>query len=150
MKKKLNIDNHIINIFNKKFLPFISNIILMEKFINFEINKISWTSEKEFDTKLNNMKAKGLKFVILILNNLKKNEIDNEQKENFTRLINYGIEMLDNIILNKFEYLNIMSNDSLERPDLCYEEYITSYLAYFEKILIIEPFSSIYLQFMFK
>jgi hypothetical protein len=150
MKKKLNIDDSILNIFNNKFLPFISKIILMEKFSNFEINKISWTSEKEFDTKINYMKTKGLKFMTLVLNNLKKTEITSEQKEEFIKLINYGIEMLDNIILSKFDYLNIMTIHSKENPDFFYEEYITTYLAFFEKILIIEPFSSIYSQFIFK
>lgn len=150
MKKKLNIDSSVINIFNKKFLTYVTQIVLMEKFNNFEINKISWTSKKEFDTKINSMKAKALRFISSILINLKKIEISNEQKEEFIKLISYGIELLDNVILNKFDYLNVMSSNSLENPDYSYEEYLTNYLAFFEKILITEPFSSIYLSFTFK
>lgn len=152
MKKTLHIDISIILTLIKRFFPYISKIIFWEKFNNFEINKICWTGKKDFDSNLNNMKARALKFMHFYVNliNNHKLKIEEEEKNELLNLINFGMDLMENVISNKFEYLNSMENHSKEFPNYFYEEYLTNYLLFFEKILVIEPFLSIYLSIVFK
>lgn len=151
MKKKLKIDVAILAVFNKKFLPYIIKIITLEQFVNLNIGKICWTTNKELDLSVNAMKANAILFVHLILACTKKGEkITPEYANELNVLINYGTQLFDFIISTKYEYLKLMSSNSKEFPDNNYEKFLYNYLTFFSRILYMEPFMTAFTPFIFK
>lgn len=151
MKKKLKIDVAILDVFNKKFLPYIIKIIALEQFVNLNIGKICWTTNKELDLSVNGMKANAVLFVHLSLSCLKKSEkISPEFANELNVLINYGIQLFDFIVTNKYEYLKLMSGNSKEFPDNNYEKFLYNYLTFFSRIFYMEPFMTAFTPFIFK
>jgi hypothetical protein len=150
MKKKLKVDLSILEVFNKKFLPYIIKIILLEQYVNLNIGKICWTANKDLDLSVNAMKANAILFVHLSLSCIKKGEkITPEFANELTVLINYGIQLFDYIIFNKNEYLKLMSSNSKEFPDNNYEKLLYNYLTFFSRILYMEPFMITFTPFIF-
>jgi len=151
MKKKLQIDLSILNIFNKRFTPFMIQIIIMEQLININIGKICWTTNKELDTNVNAMKANAINFVYLSMSCIKKAEkINPESATELNLLINFGIQLFDFIISNKYEYLKLMSNNSKEFPDNNYEKLLYNFLTFFSRVFFLEPFMTAFSPFIFK
>jgi hypothetical protein len=151
MKKKLKIDITILNVFNKRFLPYLIKIIMMEEFINLNVGKICWSTNKDLDLHINAMKAHAIQFVHLSLSCIKKGEkITHDLASELNILINYGIQLFDFIISNKYEYLMLMSNNSKEFPDNNYEKLLYNYLTFFSRIFFIEPFMTAFSPFIFK
>lgn len=151
MKKKLKIDLSILNIFNKRFLPYMIKLIIMEQLNNINIGKICWTTNKELDLGVNAMKANAINFVYLSLSCIKKGEkLNPDFATEFNILINYGIQLFDFIISNKYEYLKLMSNNSKEFPDNNYEKLLYNFLTFFSRIFYLEPFMTAFSPFIYK
>ena len=150
MKKRLKIDIAILDVFNKKFLPYVIKIITFEEFINLNVGKICWTTNSELDNCVNAMKAVAINYVFLTLSCVKKGEFNPDLINEFNILINYGIQLFEFIISNKFEYLKSMSIDSKEFPDNNYEKFLYNYLTFFSRVLYMEPFQTAFTTFIFK
>jgi len=151
MKKKLKIDLSILDIFNKKYLPYIIKIIINEQYSSLNVGKICWTTNKELDISINAMKANAINFVHLSLSCIKKGEkISQDFANELNILINYGIQLFEFTISNKFEYLKLMSSSSKEFPDNNYEKFLYNYLTFFSRILYMEPFITAFSPFIFK
>lgn len=151
MKKKLKIDLAILDVFNKKFLPYFIKIIVLEHFVNLNVGKICWTTNKELDLSVNAMKANAILFVHLSLSCIKKGEkISPEFANELNILINYGIQLFDFIISNKYEYLKLMSSNSKEFPDNNYDKFLYNYLTFFSRIFYIEPFMTAFTPFIYR
>lgn len=151
MKKKLKIELSVLDVFNKKFIPYINKIILFEQFVNLNVGKICWTTNKDLDLSVNAMKANAILFVHLSLSCTKKNEKINPDFANeLNILINYGIQLFDYIISSKYEYLKLMSNNSKEFPDNNYEKFLYNYLTFFSRIFYMEPFMTTFTPIIFK
>lgn len=150
MKRKLKIDLAILNVFNKKFIPYVIKIITFEQFLNLNVGKICWSTNTELDNCVNAMKANAINYVFLSLSCFKKGEFNHDLTNEFNVLINYGIQLFEFIIYNKFEYLKSMGSDSKEFPDNNYEKLLYNYLTFFSRILYIEPFQTAFTSFIFK
>ena len=151
MKKKLKIELAIVDVFNKRFLPYIIKIIVLEQFVNLNVGKICWTTNKDLDLSINAMKANAILIVHLSLACIKKGEkISPEFANELNILINYGIQLFDYIISNKYEYLNLMNSSSKEFPDYNYEKFLYNYLTFFSRIFYLEPFMTAFTPFIYR
>lgn len=150
MKKRLKLDNHILDIFNLKFIPYMTQIVLLEQFNNFNVGKICWTSTKNLDNNINLMKSNALNYIFTTLSCFKKTEFSEQIIGGFTSLIKNGIELFEYLISNKYEYLKTMSNNSIEYPDYNYEILLYNYLSFISRVLLMEPFKNLFSSFIFK
>ena len=133
--EKIQIEENIIKLLDKVYIIGIKLLVDINAKDNNRI--ISWTSEKNLDKNVNNMKITIFKYINFRLNQLNEYMIDKTSIENHNQMIKIILANLEWIILNKYSYLIRIeaSNINTEFPDYNYTLLISFMFIYLKRIL---------------
>ena len=136
--------NVFLNFFCDELLPIAINLVtstIPEISPNYFI---IWTGQKEFDTKINTMKAQCFQFINAIIPYF-GTTIQNEKFiKIISILVDSSISNLEYILREKYSYLTNMSTESKDYPDYKYELIINRILVFLTRFLCKEPIISFF------
>lgn len=140
MRNRLSIINQVLDSYNQKFITIAYEMAIMTVPGVLHPQFIAFQGDSEFDNTINIMKAKVFQFINSIISNYKSVLEEEYLVKIYSNLIQITIDNLNFVVLNKFNYLQEMTKDSLNFPDYNYENLIYQMILFLSKILVKDPF----------
>lgn len=140
MRNRLSIISQVLDTYNQKFITIAYEMVTMTVPGILHPQYIAFQGDSEFDNAINIMKAKVFQFINSIVTNYKSKLEEEYLVKTYSSLIQTTIDNLDFVVLNKFNYIQEMTKDSLNFPDYNYENLIYQMILFLSKILVKDPF----------
>jgi hypothetical protein len=131
--KKMNIIETCYEDFVIKFVPFATDIILMDKSL------VSFTGNNEYDSIINSTKSKSFQFISYILQNEPATITNALFMKYLTQIVSPLVNFLPVFVSEKLDYISNMKSGSSEFPDNNIDSLLYQMLLFLSRVLIREP-----------